>query len=224
MTRKTLGIASAVAVIVMGAIAVAVATSLPGDVPLPTHWGVDGTADGFSDKWVALLLPAALAAGLSLMFLVLPSLEPRKEGLSRSQGLYHAAWGGTVLVMMLVQLAVVSAALHWPVHATSLVLGGVGLLFVLIGNQLGKSRSMYLIGVRTPWTLASEEVWIKTHRLAGKLMLLLGVLLVLAALAPLPSGLITTLLLAGVAAAVLIPVAYSYLLWRREQANGQAGG
>ncbi|HMC92889.1 MAG TPA: SdpI family protein, partial [Allosphingosinicella sp.] len=40
----------------------------------------------------------------------------------------------------------------------------IGAMFVLIGNQLGKSRSMYLVGIRTPWTLASEEVWIRTHR------------------------------------------------------------
>jgi uncharacterized membrane protein len=119
---------------------------------------------------------------------------------------------------------VVSTALQWSVHATSFILAGVGLIFILIGNQLGKSRSMYLIGIRTPWTLASEEVWIRTHRLAGKLMVAGGALLVLGAFLPLPSGVIATLMLAVIAIAVIVPVAYSFILWRRERASGQASG
>ena len=59
-------------------------------------------------------------------------------------------------------------------------------MLVPIGNQLGKSRSMYLIGLRTPWTLASEEVWIKTHRLAGKLMIAGGLIAIAAAALALP--------------------------------------
>ena len=99
------------------------------------------------------------------------------------------------------------------------MLVSVGLMFVLIGNQLGKSRSMYLVGIRTPWTLASEEVWIKTHRLGGKLMVLGGLLLALFAFLPLPSGLFATLFGGIVAIVVIVPIVYSYLLWRREKAQ-----
>lgn len=90
---------------------------------------------------------------------------------------------------------------------------------VLIGNQLGKSRSMYLIGVRTPWTLASEEVWIRTHRLAGRLMVGGGLAFVVAAFLPLSPQMLQALLFGVIAVAVGVPVVYSYLLWRRERAG-----
>lgn len=111
-----------------------------------------------------------------------------------------------------------SVALGWSLHGTSFVLAGVGVAFVLIGNQLAKSRSMYLMGIRTPWTLASEEVWIRTHRLGGKLMVAGGLALLIAAFLPLSSDMITALLIGVIAFVVLPPIAYSYIWWRREQA------
>lgn len=224
MNRKSFALASLVVVAALAAAGAWVAASLPGEVPLPTHWDLRGEPDAFSDKWTALLMPALLAGGLSLLFYFLPALESRQEGLKRSQGLYLWSWVALLLMCVMVQLAVISTALHWSVHATSFILAGVGLIFVLIGNQLGKSRSMYLIGIRTPWTLASEEVWIRTHRLAGKLMVVGGVLLVIAALLPLPSGLIATLMFSVIAAIAIVPIVYSYLLWRREHSGNQASG
>jgi uncharacterized membrane protein len=224
MNRRGLGLASLLIVAALAAAAAWVAMSLPGDVPLPTHWGLDGEPDRFSDKWSALMMPALIAAGVSLLFYFLPALESRSEGLKRSQGLYLWSWIALLLMSVFIELAVVSTALQWSVHATSFILAGVGLIFILIGNQLGKSRSMYLIGIRTPWTLASEEVWIRTHRLAGKLMVAGGALLVLGAFLPLPSGVIATLMLAVIAIAVIVPVAYSFILWRRERESSQASG
>jgi uncharacterized membrane protein len=224
MNRTSLGIASLLVVAGLLAAGIWVASSLPGDVPLPTHWDIRGEPDSFSDKWTALLLPAVFAAGLSLLLYVLPALESRQEGLKRSQGLYLWCWVSLLLMCVLVQLAAISAAYKWRVHGTSFILAGVGLIFVLIGNQLGKSRSMYLIGIRTPWTLASEEVWIRTHRLAGKLMVGGGALLVLAAFLPLPSGLIAALIVGVIGIVVTIPMIYSYILWRRERSTSQPSG
>lgn len=224
MTRKTMALASLTAVAAMLAAAWLVGSSLPADLPLPTHWGLNGEPDRFSDKWTALLMPAALVGGISLILFFLPALEPRRQGLERSQGLYLWSWAALIIMGIIIQLAVISIALRWSVHGTSFILGGVGLVFALIGNQLGKSRSMYLIGIRTPWTLASEEVWIKTHRLAGKLMVGGGLLMIVAAFLPLPSGLVATLIIGVVGGAVLVPVAYSYLLWRAELRRGQPSG
>jgi uncharacterized membrane protein len=222
MTRNTLAIASLVVIALMIAAALAIGWSTPAGTMLPTHWGLDGRPDAFSDKWTAVLMPVAIVAGVSLLLYFLPAMEPRRRGLERSQGLYLAAWTGLLLIGCVIQLSVASAAFKWPVHATSFILAGVGAMFVLIGNQLGKSRSMYMIGIRTPWTLASEEVWIKTHRLAGKLMVAGGLVLLIAAFLPLPSGLVATLTLGVLAIAVGIPLLYSFILWRREVGRGQS--
>jgi len=224
MTRNGLAIVSIAMILLMIAIAAFVATSLTGNAQLPTHWGIDGKPDSFSGKWTALLLPAVIAGGVSLLFYVLPAIEPRRQGLERSQGLYLWGWVALLVMSLLIQLAVVSVALEWAIAGTRFMLAGIGIVFLMIGNQLGKSRSMYMMGFRTPWTLASEEVWIKTHRLAGKLMASGGGLLLLAAFVPLPGDAVAVLLLAVIAVGVGLPVLYSYVLWRREQAAGQAKG
>lgn len=216
MNRQILAVASALVVATLAAAAVVVAASLPADVALPVHWGLDGAPDRYSDKWTALLLPPVLAAAVSALFYVLPALEPRRQGLERSQGLYLWGWTALLFVACVIELAVVAVALRWPVDGNGLVVGGIGIALVIIGNQLGKSRSMYMIGLRTPWTLASEEVWVKTHRLAGKLMVAAGLLVALAAMLPLRPERLGTLFLAAVAVAAGVPILYSYWLWRRE--------
>lgn len=216
MTRHIIGLAAVITTLAIIAAGVAVGVSLPVDAQLPVHWGLDGRSDRFSDKWTALLLPAVMTGGVSLLFWFLPSLEPRKEGLERSQGLYLAGWIGLLLVGSAVQLAVASVALDWDVPANRLICLAVGAMLVLIGNQLGKSRSMYMMGVRTPWTLASEDVWIRTHRLAGKLMVAAGLLAILLALLPVPPALMMQGMLVAAVGAAVIPVGYSWLLWRRE--------
>jgi uncharacterized membrane protein len=81
---------------------------------------------------------------------------------------------------------------------------------------------MYLVGIRTPWTLASEEVWIRTHRLGGKLMVAGGLMMVAAAMLPIPSEAMMGIMLAIVLVAALVPILYSWLLWRREVRGDQS--
>lgn len=221
MTRKALAIASFGLVAAMIALSVAVGARLAGDIDLPIHWNIAGEADRFAPKWVALLMPAGVTAAVSTLFYALPSIEPRRTGLERSQGLYLWGWASLLFVGAILQFVTVATALSWDVRVDRLIVAAVGVIFVTIGNQLGKSRSMYLIGLRTPWTLASEEVWIKTHRLAGKLMVGAGIVAVAAALSPLAGARLMTLLLAAVLAAALVPAAYSYVLWRRERRADQ---
>ena len=222
MNRNTLAIASVLLVVAMAAVSLAVGTQLPADLQLPIHWDLSGQPDDWAGKWVGLLMPAGITAGVSLLFWFLPVLEPRGRNFLRSQGLYLWGWAALLLMGVAIELVVLSVALDWGIPANHVIVGAIGLMFVIIGNQLGKSRSMYLIGLRTPWTLASEEVWIRTHRLAGKLMVLAGLIAFVAALLPLPSGLLATILGLGIAVAAVIPIVYSFLLWRREKAAGQS--
>ena len=224
MTRKTVGLASLLVVATIAAAAVIGGAMMPDGIQLPIHWGISGEPDSFADKWTALLLPVGLTAGVSLLFYFLPSLEPRREGLARSQGLYLWGWIALLMIGAAIQLALLSTGLGWGIPVNHLIVGALGVMLVLIGNQLGKSRSMYLIGVRTPWTLASEEVWIKTHRLCGKLMVLGGLAILVAALLPLPSGLLATIAIVVIAVAAGVPILYSFIAWRRERRTDEARG
>lgn len=222
MNRQTLGTISAVLVAAMGGTALVAGLQLPAELQLPIHWGLTGEPDSFASKWIGLLTPAAITAGVSLLFWFLPALEPRSGNLMRSQGLYLWGWAAVLIMAVAIEVVVLSYAFGWGLPVNHIFVGGLGLIFVMIGNQLGKSRSMFLIGLRTPWTLSSEEVWVRTHRLAGKLMVLGGIVAILAALLRLPSGVLAAVLIATIAAAALIPIVYSFLLWRREPKRAAA--
>jgi uncharacterized membrane protein len=224
VTRKVMAVVALLMVVALTAASLIAGASLPEGVQLPVHWGFDGEPDRFAGKWTALLTPPVLVAALSLLFYFLPALEPRREGLARSQGLYLWGWLALLVMGALVEIAMLSVAFDRGLSTNHLIIGGVGGMLVLIGNQLGKSRRMYLVGVRTPWTLASEEVWIKTHRLAGKLMVGGGVLIVLLALLLVSPGLLAAAGIGVVIVAAGVPVIYSYFLWRREMRSGSASG
>ena len=91
------------------------------------------------------------------------------------------------------------------------IFAGMGVLFIVIGNLLGKVTRNFFVGIRTPWTLASEEVWYRTHRLAGKLFVAAGLFMVVASLA----GLRLWPLFVSLGVAALVPVVYSYVIYRR---------
>jgi uncharacterized membrane protein len=224
MTRRMLSIASLLTILAMLAVALIVGTQLADDVRLPIHWNAAGEVDGYASKWPALLLPAAITGALSLLFFFLPILEPRREGLERSQGLYLWGWASLLLIGAALQFVIVATAFDWAVPADRVIVAAIGLMLVVIGNQLGKSRSMYLIGLRTPWTLASEEVWVRTHRLGGKLMVTAGMVIALAAVPSLAPGMLMGVVVVAVTIAALVPIVYSYLIWRREQDSDQPSG
>jgi uncharacterized membrane protein len=222
MTKRLLLIVSLLFAAAMATVGAVVASRAPAGLQLPVHWNIAGEADRYASKWVALMTAPGMTLLFAVFFWFLPALEPRERDLERSRGLYLWGWAALLVVMAAVEMVMLSAALHWGLRTFAIMTGAIGLTFVLIGNQLGKSRRMYLVGIRTPWTLASEEVWIKTHRLGGKLMVAGGLLLILSAFAPIPSGPRGTLFAIAIAVMVGVPVVYSYWLWRREKGAAQA--
>lgn len=223
MTRNTLAAASAATVGAMLVVSLCVGAAVPDGIELPIHWNIAGEPDAFAPKWTALLLPPAIVAAVAALFHFLPAIEPLGRGLERSRGLYLWGWAALLFVGLVIELVVVAAAFAWPVPVGRVITGAMAVLLFATGNQLGKSRRMYLIGIRTPWTLASEEVWIRTHRLAGKLMVGGAAVMLVAALLPLPPALLGPIVLTVVAAAAGIPIVYSLILWKREQAAQPSG-
>lgn len=219
MTRRQMAKISAVIVIIMLIVAIAAGSALPADLRLPSHWNIEGEVDRFADKWPALFAPGIAAAIIASFFYFLPAMEPRKAGLEQSQPLYLWGWAAVLIIAILLQGVLILTAFGWELPVTRIFVGAAGLLLATMGNQLGKSRSMYMVGIRTPWTLASEEVWIQTHRLSGKLNVVGGLATLTAALLGAPNPWLFGIL--GTAALIgsLGPVIYSFFLWRRETAD-----
>ena len=124
-----------------------------------------------------------------------------------------------VLLCMMVYFhaLVLWAALGRSVDMTRAIIGGVCLLFALLGNVLGKVRRNFYIGIRTPWTIANETVWNATHRLGGKLFFLCGLVGFVLALLRAPFWLVGGILAAGAA----VPVIYSLVLYKKLERRGE---
>ena len=160
--------------------------------------------------WEPFILPLVML-GVLLLFLAIPRISPRGYRVERFQNAFEITQVALLSLLLLVNLLIVLAGLGVPVPVRQAARAGTGLLFVVLGNFMGKFTKNFFLGIRTPWTLASDEVWLRTNRLGGKLVVLTG--LVLLASSFLGAGAIWFLLTIPVA--VGIPIVYSYILYRR---------
>lgn len=182
--------------------------------PMPTHWGANGQPDGWMPKvWGALVGP--LAATFTYLIMTLsPYIDPRSRNWAAFADLYPVLKTSVSALMLFVTyLALSAAASADQVLPASRLMVGVGLLFVILGNYLPKVRSNFFVGIRTPWTLSSDEVWVRTHRFAGKLMVALGLILMLCAW--LPGNLAASIVIGGALSLTILSFGYSYWLYRR---------
>lgn len=196
---------------VMAAVSVWALTRLP-DTPIPAHWALDGRPDVFQRPALVLFLFPGFSLALNLLFALLPRLMPPQSDLSRSRTPYEAAWLGSVLLMLIIHLGIVAVAFGAGVDILRLAVIATGALLLVIGNYLPKVRYNYIMGVRTPWTLASERVWDRTHRFAGVCILLAG-LLSLAGGLFVPNNLwLVPIVLVPIVAATIASVVYSAVI------------
>jgi immunity protein, SdpI family len=176
---------------------------------VPIHWDAHGNSWG--PKWSLFLYTPGLMLGILLMFVALPWLSPKKFKVNsfRPTNLYIMV----VIVALLAysQLLVLSSGLGWDVDANRALAGGVCLLIALFGNVIGKMQPNFLIGIRTPWTLCSEQVWQATHRFAAKTLVAGGMLALMGVILDIPLWLpVATILLA-----LFMPVLYSFIFYKQ---------
>jgi uncharacterized membrane protein len=199
----------------MWAFAAAVYTRLPHRIP--THWNLQGEVDGWMEKpWGVLMQPAIATAMLAVLW-VLPRVDPRRENLQRFAGDRRLIVNLLILFFAVVQGATYGQGLGWPVQVDRVILAAIGLLFVGLGNYLPRIRSNWHMGIRTPWTMDNERVWRATHRVGGRTFVAAGLAMAIAALLPLPAR--AWLTGAAIAVAVALPLAYSYVAYRRDLAG-----
>jgi uncharacterized membrane protein len=181
---------------------------------IPTHFGSDGQANGFTAKQNMWLPCVALPLGLYLLLLLLPRLDPKRRLDTDSLNFQKLT---LALVGLMAGLNILSlyAALHPQKQPGQLLNVVLGLFFALIGNYLTTVPPNYFVGIRTPWALEFPHIWARTHRLGGRLFFLTG--LASAALALIwPGEVATGALLVGVLGTVVATYAYSFWLYRQQ--------
>lgn len=182
---------------------------------LPTHWDIYGNIDGYSGKAFAVWFFPLLNLGLYFLMVLAPKIDPRRENYKRFAGAYRLVRLFLIIFLSGLNLVTLMAGLGYSIKVDLLVKLGVSLLFLIMGNVMGKFQHNYFVGIRTPWTLANEEVWRKTHRFSAKLWVASGIACVI--LTVLGTIWANYLFFALVVIMCLLPLIMSYLFFRQLQ-------
>lgn len=198
------------------ALSAAVYSRLPASVPI--HWNAAGEVDDYAPKAIgAFLLPAIMLA-LAGVFAALPAISPSGfdiEGRSRA---YRAILLIMLVFMLGIHVYALLAAMNMARSINAVIPVLVGALFVALGNYLPKIRRNFFLGIRTPWTLADEDVWFRTHRLGGALFVISGILLMV--VTPFLTSRVRSVFLLGLLLVVsLVLLIFSFAIYRRPDAG-----
>lgn len=211
------------ALIVVGDVLMAVAAhgSLPDRVPV--HWNIYGHVDRYGSPWELSLVFPIIVIVTAGVLMGLPALVRSREPIARSPAIYGRVALAVVAALVALHAVVLRAALGLgaagrPIDVSFVMLIISGVLLVVVGNWMGKIRRNELLGIRTPWTLKSDLVWERTHRIGGRLQVAHGLAVLLAAIL-LPTWAAIAVLVGGLLALCAWVMIYSRRIFREEAAG-----
>ncbi len=189
---------------------------------IPTHWNIHGEVDGYGDKrWAVFMMPV-VSVGMLALFAFLPALSPKQFEVDSFRSTYLfilvvvvALFAYIQAVILLATWQEVGGGAKW-IDIGRALMGGIFVFFALMGNVMGKVRKNFYIGIRVPWTLASDRVWNDTHRLAAWMMVgggVVGLIIVL-------TGLPLALAFGALMVSVFVPIAYSFIHYKALERRG----
>ena len=181
------------------------------------HWGLTGEADGYaSPSFAVFVLPLIL---LVVHWVCILATALDKGNKNRNQKLQTIVLWVIPLIGNLSCCGMYALALGWEFSPVVWTMVPMGLLFAVIGNYMPKTRMNSTMGIKVPWTYSSEANWNATHRYAGKVWMIGGILIALCGL--LPHGWAVTIMLISILVLIILPVVYSYRFYKKEKAEGK---
>lgn len=185
-----------------------------GSVPdrIPIHWNAAGEVDGYGGKFVGLLLLPILSLGLYWVLKYIPRIDPARRNYEGFAGSYLLMRVALTVYLGFIYVVTNMAIGNEELPVGDLIVGSVGVLFIVLGGAIPKFKPNWFAGIRTPWTLTSERSWVKTHRLGGRVFIVSGVATMIGALISGEWAIIAMLIV--VLPGVIFLVAYSYFVWR----------
>ncbi len=184
---------------------------------MTSHWGADGQADSLMAKSVFVFLMPAIFLILHWVCILVTFYVDKSNRNQTEKATTLVIWLMPIMSLF-VTVSAYSASLGSEFNVSSVTFAILGLAFIAIGNYLPKCKQNNTLGIKLPWTFASEENWNATHRFAGKVWVITGI--VMAFLTVLPARFIVTLLLPLILATALIPTVYSAWHYKKEVENG----
>ena len=177
---------------------------------IATHFGMDGTPNGWSSKAFTVFgIPLFLTLG-HLLCVGITSQDPKYDNMSDQ--LFGLVLWLIPVISILLMVTCYGYSLGWEVNMSKYGCVILGVMFMIIGNYLPKCKQNYTMGIKIPWTLDNEENWNKTHRLAGFLWVIGGAAMVVNAYI---GGEWSILVISAVM--VFVPIIYSYLYFKKNK-------
>ena len=182
---------------------------------VPTHFGMDGKPNDWSSKSTLFFLVGEMSIGTYLLMLILPKIDPSKRINEMGQK-YDSLRHIISFFMMLLGIYILYAAKAGELSKPQYLIAIVAALLAMMGNYFQTLRPNYFIGIRTPWTMSNENVWKRTHLLAGRLWLAGGLLSLVLSLTMELNTVLLSILGVILFTIVVVPVALSYWYFQKE--------
>lgn len=175
---------------------------------VPTHFGINGEADGFSSKAFAIFALPFFLLAIHWVCTFVTSVDPKSKNID-GKPLMLVFWICPTL-SLLVSTLVYATAMDIRLDINMIMSLFFGVLFIIIGNYLPKCKQNYSLGIKIPWTLNSEENWNYTHRISGKLWVAGGIIIIFTSILR-----VIWIFPAITLTMVIIPVILSYLYHKK---------
>lgn len=149
---------------------------------VPSHFNLSGQVDSYMPKTIGVFIFPLIMALIWLAMVYLPKIDPRKSHYAKFAKSYGLILCLILTFIFVIQMVIILVSLGFNVPVNTIIPFALGILIIVVGNYMPKSKSNFFYGIRTPWTLSSEISWKKTHRLGGILFVLSGVLICISSL------------------------------------------
>jgi uncharacterized membrane protein len=144
--------------------------------------------------------------------LVIPKIDPLKANIQKFKNYYYGFIIAFLAYFLYIYALTLVWNLGWKFNFSLTVIPAIGLLMIIVGVLISKAKRNFFIGIRTPWTLSSDEVWDRTHRLGGRLFKIAGIIIILLSFVPEIAFYVLLGLVFGI---VIWLVVYSYALYKK---------
>ncbi|HKI78724.1 MAG TPA: SdpI family protein [Ignavibacteriaceae bacterium] len=185
---------------------------------VPSHFNSKGMPDGYSSKTTVIAIGIGASIGLYLLLTFIPMIDPFWKKIEKKYNIFLLF--RDILIAFIVFILVIDFISAKEGFFRSDLMGiGFGVLFIIIGNYLPKLPRNFFFGIRSPWTLASEEVWHKTHRIGGTLFVIGGAIMIILIL--LKVELFITIISVLVPISIYSGLIYPYFLYKKLEKEGK---
>jgi len=146
---------------------------------MPIHWNSEGKIDGYGSRFVGLFLMPIITLAIYILMSLIPYIAVYQKNIKSFYFYYFGFKVAFVLFMSVLFIITLLPNLNVNINMNYLILPLIAGLIYFSGILMDKSKRNYFIGIRTPWTLASDNVWNKTHKLGGKGFKIIAIFMVL---------------------------------------------